>query len=68
MKTIPKNLTPLILAVLFVTVSAGRTLAYDHDSNGWYDEHHHHHGFIHHHGHRGYWDHDNSGARVFINI
>jgi hypothetical protein len=46
MKTIQKNLGRSILAVLFIAVSAGRTLAYDHDDKGWFDEHHQHHPFI----------------------
>ena len=68
MKTIQKNLLPSILAVLFIAVSAGRILAYDHDDKGWFDEHHQHHPFIQHNGHRGYWDHDKNGVQIFINI
>jgi len=68
MKTTYKNLLPSILAILFIAVGAGRVLAYDHDDKGWFDSQHHHHAFVHHNGHRGYWDHDNSGARIFINI
>ena len=68
MKTIRKNLVLSILAVLFIAVSAGRTLAYDHDDTGWFDEHHNHHEFIQNNGHKGYWDHDKSGAQIFINI
>ncbi|MCE0496342.1 MAG: hypothetical protein LV481_00135 [Methylacidiphilales bacterium] len=69
MKAIQKNLFPVILTVLLITLSAGRTLAhYDHDDKGWYDEHHVHHPFIMHDGHRGYWDHDPNGVSVFINI
>jgi hypothetical protein len=67
MKTIQKNLLPSALAILFIAVGAGRTLAYDHDEKGWLDEHHHH-VFIQHSGHRGYWDHDKGGVRIFINI
>jgi hypothetical protein len=68
MKTIQKNILPSILAVLFIGVSASRTMAYDHDDKGWFDNHHHHHSFIQHSGHRGYWDNDKNGARIFINI
>jgi hypothetical protein len=68
MKTIQKNLVCSILVVLFIAVSAGRTLAYDHDDKGWFDEHHNHHAFIQHNGHQGYWDHDKNGAQIFINI
>jgi hypothetical protein len=68
MKTIQKNLVLSILAVLFIAVGAGRALAYDHDDKGWFDEHHQHHPFIQHNGHQGYWDHDKSGAQIFINI
>jgi hypothetical protein len=56
------------LVALFIVVGAGRTMAYDHDDNGWFDEHHNHHAFVQHNGHRGYWDHDKSGVLVFINI
>ena len=68
MKSIQKNLVLSTLVVLFIGVSAGRTLAYDHDDKGWFDEHHHHHAFIQHEGHRGYWDHDKSGVKIFVNI
>jgi len=68
MTTIQKNLVLSILAVLFIAISAGRTLAYDHDTTGWFDEHHNHHPFIQHNGHQGYWDHDKSGVQIFINI
>jgi hypothetical protein len=64
----PKNLGRSILAVLFIAVSPGRTLAYDHDDKGWFDENHQHHPFIQHSGHQGYWDHDKSGAQIFINV
>jgi hypothetical protein len=62
------HLLPSILAVLFIAISAARVLAYDHDDKGWIDNQHQHHPFVQHSGHRGYWDHDKSGARVFINI
>ena len=68
MKTIQKHLLAILLAALFISVSANRTLAYDHDRSGWFDEHHNHHAFIHYNGHRGYWDHDRSGVRIFINV
>jgi hypothetical protein len=68
MKTIPKNLIRSALVVLFIAVGASRTLAYDHDDKGWFDNQHQHHAFIQHNGHRGYWDHDKSGAQIFINI
>jgi hypothetical protein len=68
MKEYQKNLLRLSLAVLFITAGAARTLAYDHDDKGWIDSQHHHHPFVQHSGHRGYWDHDKSGAKVFINI
>jgi hypothetical protein len=68
MKTIQQNLVRSLLVALFVAVGAGRTMAYDHDDSGWFDEHHNHHSFIQHNGHRGYWDHDRSGAQIFINI
>jgi hypothetical protein len=68
MKTIQKNLVPSILALLFIAVGASRALAYDQDDTGWFDEHHNHHAFIQHNGHQGYWDHDKSGAQIFINI
>jgi hypothetical protein len=57
-----------MLAIIFIAVAAGRTLAYDHDSSGWFDSHHHHHAFTHHNGHRGYWDHDKGGAKIFITV
>jgi len=68
MKTIKKNLVPSILVVLFIAIGAARTLAYDHDNKGWFDSHHHHHPFVQHNGHRGYWDQDKGGSRIFINI
>jgi hypothetical protein len=68
MKTIQQNLVRSILVALFIAVGAGRTMAYDHDDTGWFDEHHNHHAFIQHNGHQGYWDHDKSGATIFINI
>jgi hypothetical protein len=68
MKTIQKTLIPSALAVLLITAGASRALAYDHDNTGWFDEHHQHHAFIQNNGHRGYWDHDKSGAKVFISI
>ena len=68
MKTIQQSLVRSILVALFIAVGAGRAMAYDHDDKGWFDEHHHHHAFIQHNGHQGYWDHDKSGAQIFINI
>jgi methyl coenzyme M reductase alpha subunit len=68
MKFIQRNLLRSTLAVLFIAVGASRALAYDHDSNGWYDSNHHHHPYTHHDGHRGYWDQDQTGARIFISI
>ena len=68
MKLIQKNLIPSLLAVLFVAVAAGTAQAYDHDKTGWFDDNHHHHSFTHHNGHRGYWDHDKSGAKIFITV
>ena len=67
MKTIHKGSLLAVMALLFAG-TMGRTLAYDHDDSGWFDNNHVHHAFVHHNGHRGYWDHDNSGARIFINI
>ena len=67
-----KMTKPILLFALvaaLVVGSTGKVLAhYDHDDKGWFDEHHHHHVFILHEGHRGYWDHDDHGVRVFINI
>ena len=68
MKNIQANLTRSALVLLFIAVGASRTLAYDHDDKGWFDDQHHHHSFIHHNGHRGYWDHDKSGAKIFITV
>ena len=68
MKTIQQNLVRSILVALFIAVGAGRTMAYDHDDKGWFDNQHQHHAFIQHNGHQGYWDHDKSGAQIFINI
>lgn len=68
MKNIKKTLVQSLLVSLLIAVGAGRALAYDHDDNGWFDEHHQHHPFVQHSGHRGYWDHDKSGANIFINI
>lgn len=62
------NMLVLALVTLFVALSAGYSMAYEHDSKGWFDEHHHHHAFIKHNGHRGYWDHDKHGAKVFITV
>jgi hypothetical protein len=68
MKFIQKHLLQSILAVLLVATGAGVAQAYDHDKTGWYDDHHHHHSFVKHNGHRGYWDHDKGGAKIFINV
>jgi hypothetical protein len=68
MKFIQSLLVRSTLAALIVAVSAGAASAYDHDNTGYFDEHHQHHKFIHHNGHRGYWDHDKSGAKIFINV
>jgi hypothetical protein len=57
----------LSITALFTTVGTVRSMAYDHDSHGWYDSHHHRHPFIKHNGHRGYWDQQN-GTKVFISI
>ena len=66
MKT-SRYMLSLALVTLFIAMGASRTLAYDHDDKGWYDDHHVHHPFIYHDNHRGYWDQHN-GVRVFINI
>jgi hypothetical protein len=67
-----KTTKPILLAALalaFIVGGAGKALAhYDHDDKGWYDEHHHQHAFIMHGGHRGYWDNDKHGDRIFISI
>jgi hypothetical protein len=55
------------LIALFAVVGVSRTMAYDHDDKGWFDNNHHHHPFIYHNHHRGYWDQQN-GVRVFINV
>jgi hypothetical protein len=68
MKNIQKSFVRSILVVLFIAVGAGRTLAYDHDRTGWFDAHHHHQPFVQHGGHRGYWDHNQSGALIFIRV
>ena len=68
MKFFKSAFLPFTLVTLFVAVSAGNSLAYEHDKTGYFDEHHTHHDFIHHGGHRGYYDHDKSGARVFIRV
>jgi hypothetical protein len=58
-----------VLAFVVLAISASPAFAhYDHDKTGYFDEHHHHHDFVRHNGHRGYWDHNDSGARVFITI
>ncbi len=56
------------LIALFVAVSISRSMAYDHDKTGWIDDKHQHHPFITHDSHKGYWDKDKSGAKVFIKI
>jgi hypothetical protein len=68
MKSIQTLLVRSILVAALATISAGAASAYDHDKTGWFDNDHHHHAFVRHHGHRGYWDHDRNGARVFITI
>ena len=68
MKYIQSLFTRSILAGVLVMVGVGTASAYDHDNSGWFDEHHAHHKFIHHNGHRGYWDHNKSGAKIFINV
>jgi hypothetical protein len=66
MKT--NNMLVLGLIALLGAMSAGSSMAYDHDNKGWYDSNHHRHAFISHNHHRGYWDHDKSGAKIFINV
>jgi hypothetical protein len=68
MKTIQKYLVRSILVALFIAVGASRTLAYDHDDKGWFDNQHQHHPFVHHNGHQGYWDHDKNGLSIFVNV
>lgn len=68
MKTIQEKLIRSTLVVLFIAVGSGCALAYQHDNKGWFDNQHRHHPFVQHSGHRGYWDHDSRGAKVFINI
>jgi hypothetical protein len=61
-------LLPLLVATLIIA-GTGRSLAhYDHDDKGWVDGHHQHHPYIMHNGHRGYWDQDDHGAKIFISI
>jgi hypothetical protein len=43
MKTVQKNLTRSALVLLFIAIGASRTLAYDHDNNGWFDNQHQYH-------------------------
>lgn len=69
MKNTTKTLLFAALVAAFITAGTARSLAhYDHDDKGWFDEHHQHHDFIKHNGHRGYWDHDEKGSRIFIKI
>ncbi len=57
------------LLAVFVMAGTGRSLAhYQHDDHGWYDEHNHRHDFITYNNHRGYWDHNDKGVKVFIRI
>ena len=68
-----KKTTNIILLVAlvaaFILTSTGRSLAhYDHDKTGWFDEHHQHHAYIQHNGHRGYWDTNDKGVKIFVNI
>jgi hypothetical protein len=63
-----KTLFTTSLLILALTgLGATRTMAYDHDDRGWYDNDHHRHAFTHYHNHRGYWD-QRDGARVFISL
>ncbi len=69
MTSIHSNIVRLLLAVALIAASAGFASAhYDHDKKGWYDEHHQRHDFTKYHGHRGYWDKDDKGAKIFIRI
>lgn len=68
MKLIHKNFLLSLIAILFAAASGGQALAYDHDEKGWFDKDHHHHPFVKHNGHRGYWDHDKNGTKIFINV
>ncbi len=64
-----RKLSTSVLLLAFALAAAGPCFAhYDHDDKGWYDEHHVRHDFIMHEGHRGYWDTDDKGAKIFINI
>ncbi len=65
--TMKKTILFLGLIAAVLAVGSVRTLAYDHDSHGWWDAHHHHHPFIYHNHHRGYWD-ERGGTRIFINV
>ena len=69
MKSITKTILFSAFVAAFTLAGAGKSLAhYDHDDKGWYDEHHVRHDFVNHNGHRGYWDKDDHGAKIFINI
>ncbi len=69
MKNLKKTASSLLLIATLLAVGASRSFAhYDHDDKGWYDEHHHHHAFIYHNHHRGYWDTDPNGVKIFINV
>ena len=69
MKSLHSNVFRTLIAAVLVAGSASFACAhYEHDDRGWYDSNHHRHAYTNYHGHRGYWDHNDSGARIFIRI
>jgi len=62
-----KLILSTVLGLSLLGFGATRSVAYDHDSHGWYHNDHHRHNFIYHEHHHGYWDNRN-GVRVFINV
>ncbi len=63
--------TILLAGATAILLAAGISTSqahYKHDKKGWYDEHNTRHAYIYHNHHHGYWDTDDKGVRLFINI
>jgi hypothetical protein len=75
MKTI-KNLSyrgflaiaALTIALGFAGVTNSNADYYQHDHNGYWDNHHSYHHYSSYHGHQGYWYPQPNGVRIWINV
>jgi len=71
MKTTTKGLmaiTALTVTMMMAGLSNSSADYYQHDHNGYWDNHHSYHHYTSYHGHQGYWYPQPNGVRVWINI